>query len=145
MMQELRLVLIILGAVAIAALLLHGLWTSRKEKPAKFAERPIGKLKAKDDTGFDQDGIGSVRVIKQGESESPKVPRKEPELSFGDKPDVDPLFANEASAQKINKDEELDLPVFSASDHEEDDLGKAAEPDSLATKLFMTASAWMLI
>lgn len=92
-MQELRLVLIILGAVAIAALLLHGLWTSRKEKPAKFGEKPIGKLREKDDTGFDQDGIGSVRVIKPGTVEKPKVERKEPGLNFGDKPDVDPLFA----------------------------------------------------
>ncbi|KXF81261.1 cell division protein ZipA [Enterovibrio coralii] len=129
MMQELRLVLIILGAVAIAALLLHGLWTSRKEKPAKFAERPIGKLREKDDTGFDQDGIGSVRVIKSGDSEAPKAPRKEPGLSFGDKPDVDPLFANEEPEQKpVVKDDEIDLPAFSAADNDDDDVRKVAEP-----------------
>ncbi|MDD1783319.1 cell division protein ZipA [Enterovibrio sp. ZSDZ35] len=128
MMQELRLVLIILGAVAIAALLLHGLWTSRKEKPAKFAERPIGKLRDKDDTGFDQDGIGSVRVIKSGEPETPKAPRKEPELSFGDKPEVDPLFASDEPAQKVVKDEEIDLPVFTASDSDDDATRTVSEP-----------------
>ncbi|MEZ9526047.1 cell division protein ZipA [Enterovibrio norvegicus] len=140
MMQELRLVLIILGAVAIAALLLHGLWTSRKEKPAKFGEKPIGKLTGKDDTGFDQDGIGSVRVIKSGD-DTPKVDRKEPGLSFGDKSDVDPLFVNEmhsddASAPDTRvendlesnvvtndvvvdtKEEAFDLPAFSASDND---------------------------
>ncbi|MGF1707884.1 cell division protein ZipA [Enterovibrio baiacu] len=140
MMQELRLVLIILGAVAIAALLLHGLWTSRKEKPAKFGEKPIGKLTEKDDTGFDQDGIGSVRVIKSGD-DKPKVDRKEPGLSFGDKSDVDPLFENETLTDEAStpdtridndlesntvandvvvdtKEEAFDLPAFSASDND---------------------------
>ncbi|WP_407331120.1 cell division protein ZipA [Enterovibrio sp. 27052020O] len=117
MMQELRLVLIILGAVAIAALLLHGLWTSRKEKPAKFGEKPIGKLTEPDNAGFDQDGIGSVRVIKAGNDDKPKADRKEPGLSFGDKPDVDPLFASQSEVSaKAGKEHDLDLPAFSASD-----------------------------
>lgn len=128
-MQELRLVLIILGAVAIAALLLHGLWTSRKEKPAKFGEKPIGKLREKDDSGFDQDGIGSVRVIKPGSSEKPKTERKEPGLSFGDKPDVDPLFAgqDETPPAREKEPEDLPLPTFSAADTDADVEEKVAE------------------
>lgn len=120
-MQELRLVLIILGAVAIAALLLHGLWTSRKEKPAKFGEKPIGKLREKDETGFDQDGIGSVRVIKSGSSDKPKTERKEPGLNFGDKPDVDPLFAGQSEdISAKEKDDDVPLPTFSADDSDVD-------------------------
>ncbi|MDD1792505.1 cell division protein ZipA [Enterovibrio sp. ZSDZ42] len=120
MMQELRLVLIILGAVAIAALLLHGLWTSRKEKPAKFGEKPIGKLSDTDNTGFDQDGIGSVRVIRSGNDDKPKSDRKEPGLSFGDKSEVDPLFASDSGADlQIEKERDMELPAFSASDVEE--------------------------
>ncbi|UTM58053.1 cell division protein ZipA [Photobacterium sp. CCB-ST2H9] len=97
-MQELRLVLIIVGVLAISALLLHGLWSSRKDKPAKFGEKPIGRLdegKTKDNEGFDQDGIGSVRVIANGgEPEAPakRPARKEPELHFGDELAIDPLF-----------------------------------------------------
>ncbi len=130
-MQELRLVLIILGAVAIAALLLHGLWTSRKEKPAKFGEKPIGKLREKDQTGFDQDGIGSVRVIKSGSSEKPKTERKEPGLNFGEKPEVDPLFAGHAEEIPTKeKEDDLPLPNFSAADVDdtENPLDTSAQP-----------------
>ncbi|WP_325891934.1 cell division protein ZipA [Grimontia sp. NTOU-MAR1] len=131
MMQELRLVLIILGAVAIAALLLHGLWTSRKEKPAKFGEKPIGKLREKDDTGFDQDGIGSVRVIKSGGSEKPKTERKEPGLNFGEKPEVDPLFAGQAEEMPTKeKEDDLPLPIFSAADVDDTEkpLDRSVQP-----------------
>ncbi|OXY83266.1 cell division protein ZipA [Oceanimonas doudoroffii] len=64
-MQDLRIILIILGAIAIAALLIHGLWTSQKERQAPMRNKPLGKVAtepaASDD--FDQDGIGRVRVV----------------------------------------------------------------------------------
>lgn len=95
-MQELRLVLIIVGALAIAGLLLHGLWSSRKEKPAKFGEKPLGKLdkSSRDSEGFDKDGVGSVRVVgsETAPVEAPRHERKEPELHFGAKLDADPLL-----------------------------------------------------
>ncbi|WP_070968660.1 cell division protein ZipA [Vibrio sonorensis] len=48
-MQELRFVLIIVGALAIAALLFHGLWTSKKEGKAKFGNKPLGKLEGEEE------------------------------------------------------------------------------------------------
>ncbi len=63
-MQDLRIILIILGAVAIAALLIHGLWTSQKGRQKPMREKPIGKVGngAAGDDDFDRDGIGKVRV-----------------------------------------------------------------------------------
>lgn len=67
-MQELRLILIILGAIAIGALLIHGIWSNRKERAAvNFKKNPAKntpkiKKAAVDASGFDQDGIGKVRV-----------------------------------------------------------------------------------
>ncbi|MGF1738403.1 cell division protein ZipA [Photobacterium satsumensis] len=101
-MQELRLVLIIVGALAIAGLLLHGLWSSRKEKPAKFGEKPLGKLNkaSRDSEGFDKDGVGSVRVVGSeiATEEAPRQERKEPELHFGAKLDADPLLDGQGVA-----------------------------------------------
>lgn len=90
-MQELRLVLIILGAAAIAALFLHGLWTSKKEKPTRFMGR------SEDDReniqvppAFDEDGVDEVRIVKSPQPKS--MERKEPELSLSDEPEIDALF-----------------------------------------------------
>lgn len=71
MADELRLIFIIIGALVLGALLLHGLWTVRKNSGQprhRYYEEPD-----KDDTakaeGFDELGVGPVRVVKKGSAE----------------------------------------------------------------------------
>lgn len=110
-MQELRLVLIIVGLLAIAALLFHGLWTSKKEGKAKFGNKPHRKL-GNTEQEEEPDYAATRAFAPEDDFEIIRKPRKEPEFNSDDTekdtPSFDPL---------VDSDEPL--PSFSSIDDNE--------------------------
>jgi cell division protein ZipA len=75
-MEDLQLVLLVLGAIAIIAVLVHGFWSIRKQQPKSMKESPMANFykeqaDRRDSNGFDNDGIGTIRVRKSTEVEPP--------------------------------------------------------------------------
>jgi len=75
MEDNFRNALIILSGVVIAAIFIHGLWTIRKQKNPYKLKASKEKVKPQsrdfDGKGFDQDGVGQVKIFKQ--THDPKV------------------------------------------------------------------------
>mgnify|MGYP000886908349 CR=1 FL=1 len=73
-MEDLQLVLLVLGAIAIIAVLVHGFWSIRKQQPKSIKQSPMANFykeqaERRDSEGFDNDGIGPVRVLKSTDVE----------------------------------------------------------------------------
>ncbi|NLS11612.1 cell division protein ZipA [Vibrio sp. SM6] len=128
-MQELRFILIIVGGLFIAAILFHGLWTSKKEGHAKFGDKPLNKLEPEEILPASNDDYDVIR--------KPAISADKGNPFDIDPVDEDPLVSEVAAAQSsLVTDPEMNLvsgkpvaspvtsdaefPSFSARDDDDD-------------------------
>ncbi len=132
MEDNFRNALIILSGVVIAAIFLHGLWTIRKQKnpyKLKASKEKVKPLSRDfDGKGFDQDGVGQVKVLKQANE-----PEVESEKDFEQNISLEEIShlengQNEVSYNELSSKEQV-------SDHDVE-LNKAStENDKIAAEV----------
>ena len=115
MEDNIRNALIILSGVVIAAIFIHGLWTIRKQKnpyklkASKEKVKPISR--DFDGKGFDQDGVGKVKVLKQ--ANEPEVSSEQDfeqsisldEISHLDGGQSNEMYADLTSQEQVSEHE----------------------------------------
>lgn len=108
MEYNIRTALMIISAIAILAILVHGLWKIRKNKnpyKLKAKSEDIEPLKRNyDGSGFDQDGVGQTRVIKSALTGEISPPPVEQEIAH--QPAPAPEYNEEPLPQDINQKEQ---------------------------------------
>ena len=135
-MENLQLVLLFIGAIAIIAVLVHGFWSIRKQQPKGYKQGSMADInrERRDAQGFDNDGIGEVRIVKSTpvETGTDKTDVNEQEPLFIE-PVEEAFELSQTPAAKVNKARvepslSTDVPVFTAEAPVQESLFTTEEP-----------------
>lgn len=136
MESELRVVLMILGVMALLALVVHGIYTVRQNKKAQQAvidENETNEV-GKDESSLDDGVVSEPRVVATSRVNSESTSKSKTKLKkkpAGEKERVEPAFDSQ-SVNTVDVDDDESIPVqeglsFNAS-VEDEELANKAEP-----------------
>lgn len=136
-MENLQLVLFVLGAIAIIAVLVHGFWSIRKQQPKSLKDNPMSGFykdqAARDANGFDADGIGEVRIRRnESDADSDNEPQMGSSLSeeMNHEPNTADILQNSNSSfsltdePKQKQSRQRQEPVLTTKVHGSDELNQ---------------------
>lgn len=89
-MSNMQIVFTVIGLILILAIIGHGMWTIRKNERRDSDRAAALERKRQSADGFDDDGIGAVRVIKRTESQPKPAAKSAPEPLSEPKPAAEP-------------------------------------------------------
>lgn len=145
-MQQLRIVLIIIGIIAIVGLLAHGFLSNRRNQPERLLNKKVKSRpkktrsskksiddellddaqedsQATDSQGFDDLGVSEVRVVHSSEPQGDSNQRVEPQLHFDESSD-------ELAEQNFSEEEP---EVIASAQPEKAPLQQEAQPQPAQT------------
>lgn len=98
-MSNMQIVFTVIGLILILAIIGHGMWTIRKNERRDSDRAAALERKRQSADGFDDDGIGAVRVIKRTESQPKPAAKSAPEPLSEPKPAPEPAPQPQAQPQ----------------------------------------------
>lgn len=141
-MSQLQIAFSIIGVVLILAIIGHGMWTIRRnEKAVKQQQRELArKRRQRDEQGFDPDGIGEVRVVRNERVATPEphagAPRHAPVSAKSEPLTSEQLnisIPNESAAKPTQMDLSIDAEDALAREHtQSDNASQQSEPELAA-------------
>ena len=125
-MGSLQITLSILGILAIAGIVAHGVWKIRKgNAQQRQREQRVAENRQQQSSAFDDDGIGEVRVVKHKAEEAAEAKESvAPELSSSTSEKEDDNEHIEQMSMDLDRDDELSesLPSMRVSNEEQVDV-----------------------
>ena len=125
-MGSLQITLSILGILAIAGIVAHGVWKIRKgNAQQRQREQRVAENRQQQSSAFDDDGIGEVRVVKHKAEEATEAKESvAPELSSSTSEKEDDNEHIEQMSMDLDRDDELSesLPSMRVSNEEQVDV-----------------------
>ena len=117
-MSTMQIVFSIIGLLLIGLIIGHGMWNIRRnERRAQELQQELERKRqrANDSAGFDEDGIGTVRVIKTAAAAQTKQVRRDEAEAKKQQSEEAPVRAKQAFQ---NDDDDLELPSFAVEPDE---------------------------
>jgi cell division protein ZipA len=125
-MGSLQITLSILGILAIAGIVAHGVWKIRKGNvQQRQREQRVAENRQQQSSAFDDDGIGEVRVVKHKAEEATEAKESvAPDLSSSTSEKEDDSEHIEQMSMDLDRDDELSdsLPSMRVSNEEQVDV-----------------------